>query len=163
MQGLFQLKTARDLLAKLRHERELLEREPLNAYAAFNFFFTAEHMLDWLYPGKVNKARRENVRKASVLLQICSHIANGGKHFEVEAKHHQSVSDTVRTNGAWAANVWAVGTWAPGTWPVCHLLVRLKGDAEAVFGESISALDLAAKVLEYWENSTDLAAPEGRT
>jgi len=51
MKGLFQLQTARDLLAKLGHDYERLRNSPNDAYVAFDFFVTAEHILDWLHPG----------------------------------------------------------------------------------------------------------------
>ena len=39
--GFFALGTPADLLKKLRHDF---------SYAAFDFFVTAEHLLDWKYP-----------------------------------------------------------------------------------------------------------------
>lgn len=97
MEGIFELTTPNDLLKKLRYEYEHFRLEPLNTYTAFNFFVTAEHLLDWQYPGRANRSQRKQVRANSVILQICSHIANGAKHFQVEDKHHKSVSDTGQT------------------------------------------------------------------
>ena len=58
MKGIFELNTSRDLLEKLRFDVRQLENDPTNTYLAFNFFVTAEHMKDWLYPGKANKKAR---------------------------------------------------------------------------------------------------------
>src|SRR5215210_3209748 len=87
--GLFELQTPQDLLQKLQHDYQRLKDDPLNPYPAFDFFVTAEHMLEWVHPGYANKQPRTNLRKSNVLLQVCSHIANGSKHFEVEAPHHK--------------------------------------------------------------------------
>jgi hypothetical protein len=54
MIGFFDLKTAADLRAKLRRDIEKLRAEPTNPDAAFNFFVTALHMLDWIYPKNAN-------------------------------------------------------------------------------------------------------------
>src|SRR5262245_24876821 len=94
MSGIFHLRTATDLREKLRRDLKKLKDEPLNADAAFNFFVTAEHMLDWVYPKKANRQKRTVARKNSVWLQVCSHLANGAKHFEVEDPQHDSVSST---------------------------------------------------------------------
>ncbi len=53
MEGLFSLKTPADLREKLRRDLAKLLDAPLDADAAFNFFITAEHMLDWVYPNRV--------------------------------------------------------------------------------------------------------------
>ena len=45
--GFFQLGSASDLFKKLEWEYENLRAQPGNAYHAFNFCITAEHMLDW--------------------------------------------------------------------------------------------------------------------
>ena len=63
------LNTPRQLLEKLRVDFERMKREPMSAYAAFDFFVTAEHMPDWLAP--------KSVKFKEPLLQIVSHIANG--------------------------------------------------------------------------------------
>ena len=108
LKGFFELRTSADMLRKLEHEYSNLMRDPQNAFQAFNFFETAEHMLDWLLPGSKNNSRRKSERKASVILQICSHVANGAKHLEVEAKHHNSVSDTEEQGG-----------YFPSGWSLC--------------------------------------------
>ncbi len=89
--GIFNLRTASDLRQKLRHDLDRLKWSPTNTYEAFNFFVTAEHLLDWQFPGYDDKAQRERVRSEEVILQITSHLANGAKHFQTQAKHHRSV------------------------------------------------------------------------
>ena len=48
-EGFFELQTAQDLLAKLRHDFDRLKKSPMDSYAAFDFFVTAYHMLEWGY------------------------------------------------------------------------------------------------------------------
>jgi hypothetical protein len=44
--GFAQLKQPEDLYLKLAHDRKRMEATPLDAYAAFDLFVTAKHMLD---------------------------------------------------------------------------------------------------------------------
>jgi hypothetical protein len=116
LRGAFDLQTARDLLQKLHHDLEALRREPTNTYRAFNFFVTAEHMKDWVYPGNANRGARERLETESLLLQVCSHLANGAKHFVADRPRHRSVADTGRTGGYWSGRYWAAGYWPRGYW-----------------------------------------------
>jgi len=150
------LTSPRDLLAKLRHEHELLHQDSDNAYVAFNFFVTAEHLLDWLYPGNAGKARREQLRGQEVLLQIVSHIANGAKHFVVEAKHHKAVSASGRLGSFFPSSYFGSGYFGSGYFGKGRLTLHLTGDAATAFGSSVAPIDLADKVLAYWEACPDL-------
>ncbi len=154
-QGLFDLKNPLDLLKKLHYEYEELKKDRLNSFVAFNFFVTAEHMLDWVYPGSTNKKRREQVRRDSVLLQICSHVANGAKHFEVEAKHHVSVSDTSkRVGNPLKSPIFHSPIFHPDV--VSGLFLTLDGEAGKKLGVYVNVLSLAKQVLEFWEGYEDL-------
>ncbi len=95
--GFFDLQTPADLLGKLGRELERMQSAPRDIDHAFNFFVTAEHMLDWLYPGKANDTKRSEARKLP-LLALVSHIANGSKHFMAEAKRHKSMTWTVEVH-----------------------------------------------------------------
>src|SRR5688572_9588972 len=93
--GFATLQTPKDLIAKLRHDLRRMESDPDDVYAAFDFFVTAEHILDWLYPDAPDasqKRKREKARSSTRLLQITSHIASGAKHFVALGKHHSSVT-----------------------------------------------------------------------
>ena len=151
MKGIFELNTPKDLLEKLRFDLHQLEKDPTNTYLAFNFFVTAEHMKDWLYPGKANKAGRESLENSSILLQVCSHVANGAKHFQVEAKHHSSVAATDKAGGYWGSRYWASNYWPRRYFAKGRLTITLQGDAEQQLGSSIGALELAHRVIEFWE------------
>ena len=76
-----------------------VEADPLDQYAAFDFFVSASHMPDWLSPGidAVSVDGRIAMRESNILLQICDHIATGFKHFEASPKRHY-----LRTHGLFA-------------------------------------------------------------
>lgn len=152
MKGFFQLVTAADLRSKLRYEYERLQKEP-NPYQAFNFFVTAEHLLDWRYPGDARKPARTAARQGELLLQITSHLANGAKHFEIEAQHHDSVAGTGRVGGHFGARSFRANYFA-ALRTGGFLAVRLDGAAAATYGEWITVLDLAKKVLDYWDSQS---------
>src|SRR4051794_7798333 len=91
--GFASLETPRELLRKVQHDFERLQANPADSYAAFDFFVTAYHLLEWLHPGDPIAMGAEE--KRTPLLQVCSHLANGAKHFEAKDKRHQSVHDVV--------------------------------------------------------------------
>lgn len=84
MKGIFSLKTPEALIKKLFTDYELFAKKPSDPYLAFNFFITAEHIPDWIGD--------KSLKKSNAILRICSHIANGAKHFEVN--RHNSVTNT---------------------------------------------------------------------
>ena len=151
-EGFFAIQKPGDLLAKLRRDYERLEGSPGDTYAAFDFFVTAYHMLDWLYPN--DKVRREQEERTNTVLQVCSHIANGIKHFRATAKKHQSVSGT-RSERSGGFN--SGGFNRTGFNVVRYrLIIQLDGQAADRFGTEIECLSLASEVLQYWENHPDL-------
>lgn len=150
MAGIFQLLTPADLLAKLDRELARLRSEPDNVDHAFNFFVTAESMLDWLHPGMAAKAAREALRNSDVRLQIASHLATGAKHFDKLARHHTSVS-SMDKRGGWFASGWFPKGWfGRGYFAEPTLIVHLDGAAAATFGSSATALFLAEELANFW-------------
>jgi hypothetical protein len=147
--GFFELKTPRALLTKLRHDYERLQRSPTDTYAAFDFFVTGYHILDWLYPNDREKRKRKEQKET--LLQVISHIANGAKHFEARAKQHQSVKDVRVQEGAFQQDA-----FQPNAFQVGQLIIQLDGKAASEFGAEVECLALATRVLQYWENNPDL-------
>ena len=89
MKGIFQLKTASDLLTKLRHDLDRMRANPVDAYAAFDFFVAARHMPEWLYPA--DSVKKDAMFANNQLLKVCRHLADGSKHF---TSRHTSVKDT---------------------------------------------------------------------
>ena len=90
--GIFALSTVDDLFAKARRDLDRLRNDPADSYAAFDFFVTARHIPDWLYPN--DKAKIEHLFRDNYELRLCRHIADQGKHFEVTAFMHAQVADT---------------------------------------------------------------------
>jgi hypothetical protein len=149
--GFFALQKPSDLLAKLRHDYQRLQSSPTDTYAAFDFFVAGYHMLDWLYPSDENKERRKQEEKESILLQICSHIANGIKHFHASPKRHQSVADVRVQEGAFQRDAFQANAFQ-----VEALIIKLDGQAAVQFGTEVECLALATQVLQHWENHPDL-------
>ena len=148
--GLFQLKSAHDLISKARHDFDRLRSDPGNAYAAFDFFVTIRHIPDWLYPNQNTK--KEELFAKHVELRICRHLADGAKHFEATNPKHKQVSDTSKSSGAWGTfwgDAWKPGVWGDG------LFVSLDPqdtDTKAI-GNRINALELAERVLAIIEQT----------
>lgn len=146
MNGFLELQTAHDLLEKLKYDMILLEQDPVDSYRAFSFFVTAEHLADWLLPGRANDAERRSLRRNSPILETCSHLANGIKHFRTEAKHHNSVSGAQKKGGVFGdvyGNVYG-SVYGRG------IFIQLEGKAQEQFGNEIDAVELARHILEYW-------------
>ena len=125
MKGLVQLQSAHDLLAKLRHDYARLQDAPNDPYVAFDVFVTAEHLLDWVYPGAPGRDRRTAEQDAHPVLQVISHLATGARHM-VPDEH---------------------GTASQGS---SNLIVSLEGAAATELGAAVTPLKLAARALQYW-------------
>jgi len=154
MRGIFELETAADLYEKLKNDFSKFEKDKLDSAAAYNFFVTAWHLLEWVYPG--DDAKQKAVRDANIVLQICEHLAVGAKHFQPTSNKHKSVKNSELTGGAWAKGVWRKGVWGRGVWGE-KLLISLEGSAAAVYGDSIHAFNLAKEAMEFWrKNEKDI-------
>lgn len=135
--GFFQLKNTMDLFKKLEWEHQNLVAHPGNAWYAFNFFVTAEHMADW--------KKCKHLREIDPLLALCSHIANGGKHFEATNSKHKSVFST-KFEGVYESGVYEESVFEES------LQITLEPDAAKVLGATvIDAVTLATKILEFWK------------
>jgi hypothetical protein len=146
-EGFGELQTPRDLVRKLQHDLARMESSPYDQFAAFDFFVTAEHIVDWEHP--TSKAKREAVRASNALLRVTSHVANGAKHFSATAKHHKSVSGVEKDRYAepgYFAEDYAAEPLVIGLTDV---------EAKEIGGSSIEAIELARRVLAYW--NTNLA------
>ena len=122
MKGLFQLRGAHDLLAKLRHDFGRLNADHVDAYAAFDFFVTARHLPEWLHPGE--PAKQSSFFDESVLLRVCRHIADGSKHFQATSRRHDSVKNTALEGSAFRP-----GVFQPDAFQVGTMIVQLDGEA----------------------------------
>lgn len=142
-QGFAELRTPADLFQKLRHDLERLISRSGDQYAAFDFFVTAEHIVDWLHP--TDESARRSLRNRDPLLRITSHLANGVKHFEATKKHHQSVADVEKQRYVEAGYV-EDGYFAE------PLIVHLTVDEAKNLGvTNIEVEQLAQQVFEFWK------------
>jgi hypothetical protein len=150
MVGAFGLTTLKDFLGKLSRELEKFRAAPNDADAAINFFVTAEHMLDWLYPGLKNRSKRERLRNNELMLQVVSHLASSSKHYDQLSPHHQSVLDSGQLAGfvgAMQSNQRGGSRLLSGS----ALTVWFSAAAAVSFGATLPAVELAKRVYRYWE------------
>ncbi|MGE0290603.1 MAG: hypothetical protein AB7I42_30020 [Bradyrhizobium sp.] len=147
--GFGELQKPEDLVRKLEHDLGRVRNSPQDQYAAFDFFVTAEHIIDWLHPD--DRAAREATRASSPLLRITSHIANGAKHFEAKNKHHRSVSGVEKERYVEPGYV-EEGYFAE------PLIVHLTPDEGKEIGHNpVEAVWLAEQVYEHWKANAKLA------
>lgn len=152
--GFFDMKTAADLRRKLRRDFEKFQNAKTNTDAAFNFFVTAEHMVDWTVPpGKTREAREKDK-----LLLLCSHLANGAKHFIItNTKHNRAVECAgliIRTKHDYMmghGTGYVTGAQGYRILRSQSLVIDLTDEFVPSFGETIGALALAEKLMAYWE------------
>ena len=137
-----------DLVVKLAHDFKRIRTSPADAYAAFDFFVTAEHIVDWLLPDSPEvdqSSARKSKRQSSELLRITSHIANGAKHFEALARHHDSVADLQQQSGGFDPLAFSPRAFSPAAFKMHGLNARLEN------GRVVHVLTLAEDVLSYWQ------------
>jgi hypothetical protein len=163
MYKFFDLKTPGDLLRKLEREYDRWNADPLNVDLAWNFFVTAEHLPDWIYYQDMpisGKPRPDlldgktlydfKMDRAHPELRVCSHLANGAKHFHLGNTNLTSVTGTGQAMVGWVPDGWAPDGWAPSD-PVLQVSVTPdERDALKQSTTDIDALWLAARVLEFW-------------
>jgi len=146
LQGLFDLRTPQDLLAKARHDFGRLKSSPLDQYAAFDFFVTARHIPEWVAGPGGDKGSA--LFKRYVELRIARHIAEGAKHFEATDTRHKQVSATTVTPGAFQAGAFQSSAFETGGLSVA--LDPADPDT-SLLGTRIDALELARRVLAVLE------------
>jgi hypothetical protein len=147
MKGFFTLQTPEDLLRKLEREYARLQADPTDVDCAWNFFVTAEHLPDWLSQGTGQLPTGEKLKdfkEGCLLTRICSHLANGGKHF-APFPYHDSVSAIVHDS------VFEPGVYEPGLFEE-WLSVHLTPHEVAAFGQAtVDVRKLAGEVLAFWQ------------
>jgi hypothetical protein len=156
----FELKTPRDLLRKLEREYDRWKADPLNVDLAWDFFVTAEHLVDWVYyqdmpttgkprPDLLDGKDRQSFKQTYPLTRICSHLANGGKHFHLYDPNLTSVAGTRQQEG------WIDPGWIdPGWVQFDALVVDLTPNEQwalSLADPVVEALPFAADVLAFWQ------------
>jgi hypothetical protein len=140
--GFFDLQTPQDLLRKLRHDLGRLKESPADSFAAFDFFVTFYHMLEWRYR-ELDERTQTYEKKENWFLPVCRQLPNGAKHFQAGGG---SVKDTNVHEGAFDP-----AAFDSNAFDVSELRVELDGDAAREFGPSIRVPELAEKALRFWE------------
>jgi len=129
---------ARDLLAKLQFDFGRIRSNPQDVYAVFDFFVTAEHLPDW--------CDDKDIKFTEPLLRVVSHLATGAKHFIPTSPRHKSVADVGSRAGIFNAAIFNSEIFDTG-----GLVVELKSEDATALGAEIGVLDLARRVLTFWE------------
>ena len=143
--GFAELRTALDLLIKLRHDMQRMQSLPEDQYAAFDFFITAEHIVDWLHPR--DKDARRMLRAANPLLRVTSHLASGAKHFHVQDARHRSVIATEKVR-------YVERDYVEEGYFADPLIISLTAEEAAALDceRTIEAVKLGRRILEFWED-----------
>ena len=164
MHKFFEMQSPDDLLRKLEREYDRWKADPVNVDLAWNFFVTAEHLPDWIYYQDMPTSGTERpdlldgrtpyefkMAPTRPVLRICSHLANGAKHFHLSNPNLTSVGDTVREMAGYVKNGYVKnGYYAK----VPMLRVRLTPQEQAALGlrEAVAdAIWLATQVLAFWQ------------
>lgn len=156
IEGFFELQTPDDLFQKLRHDLEQMKVHPFDAYLAFNFFITAESMLDWYFPGDENKVNRNELRNSTWFLKATSDLATGAKHFKPRV-FHDTVSKAYVTSGGFPKNAYPKRAYPIGSYGNGALIICITDKIEDDETDRFSAFAVATKVLEFWENKLGLS------
>ena len=147
--GFADLKSPADILDKMKHDLVRMENDPMDTYAAFDFFVTAEHIVDWIHPDtpeKQERKKRKRIRKGNPLLSLVSHIANGNKHFIAWDPNHQSVETIEKNEDGFDYNAFGTNAFDISAFKIAGLVVETKK------GKLEHVNDIAKRVMEYWEN-----------
>ncbi len=141
LDGVFTLRTPRDLLEKLEADFVRLAASEATTkaaqYAAFDFFVCAEHLADWQHnsTGASLNACRSYPDGALV-----SHVANGAKHFAVSTARHATVSNTGVSFGAFQPDAFQSDAFATFS----RLVIQLEN------GRTEDVMAVAERVLSHW-------------
>ena len=146
----FRLETPQDLLDKLRRDYGRILQEPANSDCAFDFFNTANCMVDWVWPS--DRIAQRKAREADPVLRVCAHLADGAKHFLLTTPH-RGVSAIEHVPAAFAKDAFAPGAFASQAFQCKdELIVTLDADESAALGGArLSVPTLGKIVLNYWE------------
>ena len=147
--GFGDLQTAADLFSKLEHDLGRMNESPEDTFAAFDFFVTAEHMIDWMYPDESESGARSDLRRNVRMLEIVSHLANGNKHFQATQNRHKSVKGVEESHSGFHPNAFSTKAFSPEAFQFVGLTIELDD------GSYVHALELAEDVLEYWQNKIE--------
>ena|SRR2546426_11520060 len=142
------LKTAADLLGKVKRDAALLDQE-ITSDRFFNFVVTAYSLIDWIrHDPTVPASAKTPSTIASIRnnpwLLLCGDAATGAKHFKLTTR--APTADKVSV-----ASGWGVGRYGKGAYGAGEEQITVHLPDGTVYG----ALDLVGGVLKAWENFFD--------
>lgn len=156
--GFFDLRDPQSLLKKMRYDYDRMVASPLSTYAAFDFFVTANHIIDWIWPSSSSEQLKLE-RAAETIPRICEHLANDAKHFIVNRPHVAvaGIAHSLEGDPFWEETVDSeISGSEPG------LFIKLGPEEARELGlDSIAATQLALLVLAYWSRRMGIGA-DGR-
>lgn len=128
----------------MQYDYSRMLAEPLNVYPAWDFFVTANHLIDWIWPSAGTAQHREE-RKWEAIPRICEHLANGAKHFILN-REHSAVTELERVEGGFDSQAFDASGFQTDA-----LLITLDTKEAAELGvQQIAAPALARRVMLYW-------------
>jgi hypothetical protein len=142
--GFFDVRDPQSLFQKMQYDYGRMIAEPLNVYPAWDFFVTANHLIDWIWPSAGTAQHREE-RTVEAIPRICEHLANGAKHFILN-REHSAVSQLEKVDGAFDS-----GAFDTSGFETDALMITLDAKEAAELGvQRLAAQALARRVLIYW-------------
>lgn len=139
----FGFRSASELFDKLQADYQRLASDPLDSYAAYDFFVTAWHLVDWTHSPVHDSGGRDALLARAPVLRVCEQVAVGAKHVEPYATRYALASN------AESATPWAPLTWPPSTW-TGDLFIRFDGRARELYGDQLTVMQLAQLVIDVW-------------
>jgi hypothetical protein len=115
---------------------------------------TAEHLLEWCYPGNHRAGDREKAHREK-WLRVAWHVASGAKHLELHDGRHTSVDNVdvqMRADATAGISGFMPGLSLPGGGPppgrtAPYVVITLDD------GVKMRAIDIACWVLDYWREA----------
>ena len=141
----FQLEDARDLIAKLESDDYRLRDNPIDSFAAFDFFVTVTHIPEWLKPLGLEWQRPAEGTQERAITDVCGHLGHGAKHFVLERRLPKG---TEATSAPFVDEAFSSAFADDG-----NLIIHLNDTEAAILGRpTVSAIELAGLALSYWQD-----------
>jgi hypothetical protein len=137
------LKTARDVLAKLRREHSRLLKE-VTSDDFFNFVVTGYHLTDWIErdPTIPTAAKNDLASvRANSCIAACRDLTNASKHFELSKGYKNQAAASADATSGFGAGRFGAGAYGVGEESISIMLLN---------GIQYDALGFAQDVLKCW-------------
>jgi hypothetical protein len=140
----FGLASPRDLLAKLRRDAALLDKQ-VTSDCVFNFVVTSYSLIDWIKNDSKLPSSARNANAINTLyrdLKICGDLANGCKHFVLDRNKRKPVTSAATTDKGYGVGRFGKGAYGIGEESI---VIRLND------GSTIDCLVFVRDVLSVWD------------